>query len=300
MQMNRRTALKNTVLATGGLLASVGAQSAVLSSDLTKEKPKLKGRFKHSVSRWCYNDVSLPDLCKAVQSFGMHSIELTAPDEWAVMKEYGLTCAIGWDKYPEGVSLDNFYSNPANHDVLEAYFKKLIPKAVDFGIKNLICLSGKRDGRTDYENLLNCKKGLMRVMPIAEEYGVTISMELLNSKVNHKDHQFDRTEWGVVLCEMVASDNFKLLYDIYHAQIMEGDVVATIQKYHTYISHYHTAGVPGRHEIDDTQELNYRYVMQAIADTGYTGFIGQEFIPTGKTVEQRLAALQTAVKICDI
>lgn len=298
--MNRRNAIKNTALATSGLLLSTKALANQNQAIMEKPTTTLKGTFKHSVSHWCYKKVPLEDLCKAVKSFGMHSIELTGPKEWEVMKDYGLTCAIGWDKYPEDVSLDNFYSNPDNHDKLETYFKNLIPKAVKAGVKNLICLSGQRQGRSDYQNLINCKKGIKRIIGLAEDNGITISMEYLNSKVNHPDHQFDNMEWGVTLCEMIDSPNFKILYDIYHAQIMEGDVVATIRKYHEYISHYHTAGVPGRHEIDETQELNYRFVMEEIKKTGYTGFIGQEFVPTGKTQEERLAALKEAVLICDV
>ncbi len=290
--MKRRDAFKATAITTGGLLLNLNANAT--------NHQKMKGTFKHSVSRWCYNSVPLEELCRVVADYGMHSIELTGPEEWEVMKKYGLTCAIGWDKYPDGVSLDNFFTNPDNHAALLEYYRALIPKAVKAGVKNLIAIAGQRQGRTDYTNLINCKNGLKPVMKMAEDQGITISMEYLNSKVDHPDHQFDNMEWGVALCEMVDSSNFKILYDIYHAQIMEGDVVATIRKYSDYISHYHTAGVPGRHEIDETQELNYRFIMKAIKDTGYTGFIGQEFVPTGKTEGEKLAALKAAVAICDV
>lgn len=297
--MKRRDALKATAITSGGILLNLNCQAANNITDMENPKTSLKGTFKHSVSRWCYNKIPLEEFCQVVSDFGMHSIELTGPEEWEVMKKYGLTCAIGWDKYPEGVGLDNFYTNPDNHDALEQYYRDLIPKAVKAGVKNLIAIAGQRQGRTDYENLINCKKGLSRVMKMAEDNDITISMEYLNSKVDHADHQFDNMEWGVALCEMIGSPNFKLLYDIYHAQIMEGDVVATIRKYADYIAHYHTAGVPGRHEINDTQELNYRYIMEEIKKTGYTGFIGQEFIPSGNTQADRLAALKEAVMICD-
>ncbi len=297
--MNRRNAIKTSAIAAGAAFINTKV-SANEQKIIEKGSLELKGTFKHSVSRWCYNNVPFEELCQEVKAMGMHSIELTGPEEWEILKEHGLTAAIGWDKYPEGVTLDNFYANPANHDALETYFKNLIPKAVKAGVKNLICLSGKRSGRTDYENMVNCKKGIQRVIKMAEDNDITISMELLNSRVNHPDHQFDRMEWGVALCEMVDSNHFKILYDIYHAQIMEGDVVATIRKYADYISHYHTAGVPGRHEIDETQELNYRFIMEEIAKTGYRGFIGQEFVPTGSTVKEQLKALRTAVKICDV
>jgi hydroxypyruvate isomerase len=299
--MNRRNAIKNSALAAGGLLLNSNAFANKNKPMMEENELKLKGNFKHSVSHWCYKSV-VPDfreLCQEVKAIGMDSIELTGPEEWEIMQEYGLTCAMGWDKYPEGVTLDNFYANPKNHDALEEYFKNLIPKAVKYGIKNLICLSGKRDLRTDYENLINCKNGIQRIIKLAEDNDITISMEYLNSKVNHPDHQFDNMEWGVALCEMVDSPNFKILYDIYHAQIMEGDVVATIRKYADYISHYHTAGVPGRNEINETQELNYRFIMQEIAKTGYKGFIGQEFIPTGETKKDKLMALKESVRICD-
>lgn len=299
--MNRRNAIKTTAMAASSFLLTTETSSKQQDKlNLESNKLNLKGSFKHSVSRWCYNDLPFEELCKAVKEIGMQSIELTNPEEWQIMNQYGLTAAIGWDKYPEGVSLDNFYTNPKNHDKLEEYFKNLIPKAVKAGVKNLICLSGQRQNRSDYENMINCAKGIRRIIKMAEDNEITISMEFLNSKVDHPDHQFDRMEWGVSLCEMIDSDNFKILYDIYHAQIMEGDVVATIRKYSDYISHYHTAGVPGRHEIDDTQELNYSFIMNEIKKTGYTGFIGQEFIPTGKTKEERLLQLREAVTICDV
>ena len=298
--MNRRNVLKNSALLTGSLLLNTTGFANKKDPNMEDEKLNLKGTFKHSVSRWCYKKVPFADLCAAVKGFGMYSIELTGPEEWSEMQEYGLTCAIGWDKYPEGINLDNFFSNPDNHDALENYYRTLIPKAVKAGVKNLICLSGQKQGRTEYQNMINCKKGIQRVIGLAENNGITISMEYLNSKVNHPDHQFDNMEWGVALCEMVDSPNFKILYDIYHAQIMEGDVVATIRKYHEYISHYHTAGVPGRHEINETQELNYPFIMEEIKKTGYTGFIGQEFVPTGKTQEEQLAALKESVLICDV
>lgn len=298
--MNRRNVIKTAAVATSSLFLNTSCLATQDQSKLKDNSMSLKGTFKHSVSRWCYNSVPFTELCKEVQAMGMHSIELTGPEEWEEMKDYGLTCAIGWDKYPEGVNLNNFFSNPDNHDGLETYYRNLIPKAVKAGVKNLICLSGQRQGRTDYQNLINCKKGIQRIIGLAEDNGITISMEYLNSKVDHPDHQFDNMEWGIALCEMVDAPNFKLLYDIYHAQVMEGDVVATIRKYHEYISHYHTAGVPGRNEIDDSQELNYRFIMEAIKKTGYTGFIGQEFVPSGKTNQEKLAALKEAVRICEV
>ena len=257
----------------------------------------LKGKVHHSACRWCYNDIPFEELVVNAKKIGLQSIELTGPEEWEILKKHDMTAAIGWGKYPDGMNIPNFFNRTKNHDALVGFYEDIIPKAAKAGVKNIITFSGNRDGMSDEDGLINCKKGLQRVMKTAERYDVTISMELLNSKVNHKDYQADTTEWGAALCEMVGSDKFKLLYDIYHMQIMEGDVIATIKKYHQYISHYHTGGVPGRNEIDETQELNYAAIIRAIYDTGYKGFIGQEFIPARK---DKMASLEQAVKICDI
>ena len=257
----------------------------------------LKGKVHHSACRWCYNDIPFEELVLNAKKIGLQSIELTGPDEWEILKKHDMTAAIGWGKYPDGMNIPNFFNRTKNHDALVGFYEDIIPKAAKAGVKNIITFSGNRDGMSDEDGLINCKKGLQRIMKTAERYDVTISMELLNSKVNHKDYQADTTEWGAALCEMVGSDKFKLLYDIYHMQIMEGDVIATIKKYHQYISHYHTGGVPGRNEIDETQELNYAAIIRAIYDTGYKGFIGQEFIPARK---DKMASLEQAVKICDI
>ena len=257
----------------------------------------LKGKVHHSACRWCYNDIPFEELVINAKKIGLQSIELTGPDEWEILKKHDMTAAIGWGKYPDGMNIPNFFNRTKNHDALVGFYEDIIPKAARAGVKNIITFSGNRDGMSDEDGLINCKKGLQRIMKTAERYDVTISMELLNSKVNHKDYQADTTEWGAALCEMVGSDKFKLLYDIYHMQIMEGDVIATIKKYHQYISHYHTGGVPGRNEIDETQELNYAAIIRAIYNTGYKGFIGQEFIPARK---DKMASLEQAVKICDI
>jgi hydroxypyruvate isomerase len=235
----------------------------------------LKGKVQHSACRWCYDKIPFEELIVNAKRIGLSSIELTGPEEWDILKKYDMTAAIGWGKYPAGMNIPNFFNKVKNHDALVGFYEDIIPKAAKAGVKNIITFSGNRDGMSDEDGLINCKKGLQRIMKTAERYDVTISMELLNSKVNHKDYQADTTEWGAALCEMVGSDKFKLLYDIYHMQIMEGDVIATIKKYYPYISHYHTGGVPGRNEIDDTQELNYRAIIKAIYDTGYKGYIGQ-------------------------
>ncbi|PSR57223.1 hydroxypyruvate isomerase [Adhaeribacter arboris] len=255
---------------------------------------KLKGKVNHSVCRWCYDKIPLDDLCKAATKIGLTSIELVGPEEWPTLKKYGLTSALPWGA---GMGIDKGFNDPQYHDALVKSFEEVIPKAAAAGFNQIICFSGNRRGMDDEKGMENCAVGLKRLMPTAEKYKVTMVMELLNSKVNHKDYMCDRTPWGAALADKVGSDRFKLLYDIYHMQIMEGDVIATINKYQNYISHYHTGGVPGRNEIDDTQELNYPAIMKAIVATGYKGFVAQEFIPKR---EDKLASLKQGVQICDV
>lgn len=293
--ISRRNALQGFGLASATLLTS-SLSNRIQAAD-NQIGTALKGRINHSACRWCYQAIPFEDLCKSAKEIGMQSLELTGPAEWEILKKYDLTSAMGWGDYPKGMGLPNFFNKVQNHDQLVAFYEDLIPKAANAGVKNVICFSGNRDGLSDEQGLVNCKKGLQRIMKTAEKHNVTVSMELLNSKVNHKDYQCDHTEWGAVLCEMVGSDKFKLLYDIYHMQIMEGNVIATIKKNHQYISHYHTGGVPGRNEIDDTQELNYPAIMKAIIDTGYKGFVGQEFIPAKP---DKIASLKQGVLICDV
>jgi hydroxypyruvate isomerase len=294
--MTRRDILKNSAGFAGVGLLGTNMEHRFLEAD-KQVGADLKGKVNHSACRWCYDKIPFEELVVNAKKIGLSSIELTGPDEWDILKKYDMTAAIGWGKYPEKMGLPNFFNKVQNHDKLVEFYEDLIPRAAKAGVKNLITFSGNRDGMSDEQGLLNCKKGLQRIMKTAEKHDVTISMELLNSKVNHKDYQCDHTEWGAVLCELVGSDKFKLLYDIYHMQIMEGDVIATIKKNYQYISHYHTGGVPGRHEIDETQELNYAGIVKAIYDTGYKGYIGQEFIPAK---EDKMASLAQAVKICDI
>ena len=294
--LSRREILKNSAGLAGLGLFGSSMEERFKKADLAVGAD-LKGKVQHSACRWCYDKIPFEELIVNAKKIGLSSIELTGPDEWDILKKYDMTAAIGWGKYPAGMNIPNFFNRVKNHDGLVGFYEDIIPKAAKAGVKNIIAFSGNRDGLSDEDGLINCKKGLQRVMKTAERYDVTISMELLNSKVNHKDYQADTTEWGAALCEMVGSDKFKLLYDIYHMQIMEGDVIATIKKYHPYISHYHTGGVPGRNEIDDTQELNYAAIIRAIYDTGYKGYIGQEFIPARA---DKIASLEQAVKICDI
>lgn len=298
--MSRAQALKT--LAAGTAAFSLGA--AVSGKDPASHKItlpdnieplQLKGNINHSACRWCYNSIELDDLCRAAKDMGLKSIELLWPEEYPVAAKHGLTCAIS---FGSKLGIVNGFNDPNNHEQLLKDFKEIIPKAADAGLTQVICFSGNRSEAIDDETgMENCAVGLDPVVKFAAQYDIVISMELLNSKVNHPNYMCDHTPWGVALAEKVGADNLKLLYDIYHMQIMEGDVIATIRKYHEYISHYHTGGVPGRHEINDTQELYYPAIMKAILETGYKGFVGQEFVPTW---DDPLAALKEGVTICDV
>ncbi|HTE33462.1 MAG TPA: TIM barrel protein [Chryseolinea sp.] len=289
---SRRSALKKiigttAVFAGTSMTQRIAAAEATLSNDL-------KGKVNHSVCRWCYSTIPLEDLCKAAKDIGIASIDLTGPEEWPIMQKYGLTAAMA---NGAGKGIVDGFNELKWHDELVQSYSEVIPKAAAAGLTQLICFSGNRRGLDDEKGIENCAIGLKRLMPIAEKHKVTIAMELLNSKVNHKDYQCDHTAWGAALCDKIGSDRFKLLYDIYHMQIMEGDVIATIRKYQKYISHYHTGGVPGRNEIDETQELHYPAIMKAILETGFKGFVAQEFIPKR---EDKIASLRQGVEICDV
>lgn len=262
--------------------------------ETTKAATPRAGKINHSVCRWCYNGVQLEDLCKASKEMGISSVELQGPAEWPVMKKHGLTCAMATGA---GMGIPKGFNRRQYHADLIASYEKIIPQAVDAGIQNVICFSGNREGLDDEEGIKVCAEGLKKLMPTAEKHKINIVMELLNSKVDHKDYQCDRTPWGVELCKRVGSERFLLLYDIYHMQIMEGDVIRTIRENHKYIAHYHTGGVPGRHEIDETQELHYPAIMKAIADTGFKGHVAQEFIPSRGDA---IASLRQGVDICDV
>jgi hydroxypyruvate isomerase len=253
-----------------------------------------KGKVNHSVCRWCYEKIPLESLCQAAKEMGIVSVELQGPKEWPTMQKYGLTCAMA---NGAGMGITKGWNRRENHERLLKEYEEVIPLAKQAGLTNLICFSGNREGLDDAQGVKVCAEGLKKLMPTAEKHGINVVMELLNSKVNHPDYQCDHTVWGVELCKAVGSERFKLLYDIYHMQIMEGDVIATIKKYHPYIAHYHTGGVPGRNEIDDTQELNYPAIMKAILATGYKGHVAQEFIPKQPDA---LASLKQGVDICDV
>jgi hydroxypyruvate isomerase len=250
------------------------------------------GRLKHSVSRWCYGKIPLDDLCEAAKRIGYRAIDLLDPKDYDVPKKHGLVCAMsnGFGTIPVG------FNRRDNHDKLVADAERMIPLTAAAGVPNIVCFSGNRGGLSDGEGIANCIEGFKRVTPTAERYGVTLCLEVLNSKVDHADYQADHTAWAVKVIEGVNSPRLKILYDIYHMQIMEGDVIATIRANFKHIAHFHTGGVPGRNEIDDTQELNYRRVMQAIADLGFTGFVAQEFVPK----RDPLTSMRQAFEICDV
>ncbi|MFN2570720.1 MAG: hydroxypyruvate isomerase family protein [Gemmatimonadales bacterium] len=253
------------------------------------------GRLKQSASRWCYRSIPLPDLCKAGKGMGLSGIDLLTSEDWPVVRQHGLVCSMGYaaardDFIPRG------FNDPANHDLLVGELERALPLAAQHGVPNLIAMFGNRQGRSDAQATEACVAGLRRIAPLAERHGVTICVELLNSKVDHADYQGDRTAFGAAIIDGVGSPRVRLLYDIYHMQIMEGDVIRTIRQHASHIGHFHTGGVPGRHEIDDTQELNYRAVARAIADTGFLGFVAHEFVPT----REPLRSLREAVEICSV
>ncbi|SDK29421.1 hydroxypyruvate isomerase [Catalinimonas alkaloidigena] len=256
-----------------------------------------KGNIRHSVCRWCYESIALETLCEAAVAMGIRSIDLAGPDEWETLRHYGLTCAMTQHRVGKMGSIEYGFNDPTLHKALLAFYTDLIPRVAAAGYTNVICFSGNRWGMDDATGLQHCAEALKQLMPLAQQHGVVVVMELLNSKVDHPDYMCDRTAWGVALCQAVGSEHFKLLYDIYHMQIMEGDVIRTIQEHHPYFAHYHTGGVPGRHEIDRTQELYYPAIMEAIVATGYQGFVAQEFIPKR---EEALASLRQGVEICDV
>ena len=250
------------------------------------------GKLKQSVCRWCYQSMPLDVLCRNVAAMGYKSVELLSEREWPVVKQFGLTCAVanGPSTIPVG------FNRLDQHDRLVAESERLLPLIAAAGIPQMIVFSGNRAGMSDVQGIVNCAVGLKRITPLAEKLGVTIIMELLNSKVDHKDYMCDHTAWGVELVKRVGSPRFKLLYDVYHMQIMEGDVIRTIRDNHTHIGHYHTGGVPGRNEIDDTQELFYPRIMKALVELGYDGYVAQEFVPA----RDPMTSLKQAFALCNV
>ncbi len=302
---HRREFLKKSSYAVAAAGSAISLEHRLSASEFATKlvQEETGSSVNHSVCKWCYKDISLEDLCLAGKKFGLQSVELLQPADLEVLKKHDMTCAlIG---FPTGKTakgkkvggIGNSWNRIEHHDKLVEIYTKQINDAHNVGCENVICFSGNRRGMSDEEGMKNCAIGLKKLMPLCEKLGVTMTMELLNSKVNHKDYMCDYTSWGVELCKLIGSDRFKLLYDIYHMQIMEGNVIATIKNNHQYFSHYHTGGVPGRAEIDETQELYYPAIIKAILETGYQGYIGQEFIPKR---DDKIASLKQGVTICSV
>jgi hydroxypyruvate isomerase len=291
-QTTRREVFKNIMLGSAAVMAASSASAAQCNPN--ENKYMFKGNIKHSVCQWTYNFISLDELCKAVKDIGFSAIDLVGPKDWDTLKKYGIYSSMcnGAE-----ISLTEGWNDKQYHATLIKNYTNHIELAAKAGYKNIICFSGSRRGMDDQAGLKTCAEGLKQIMSLAEKKGIIIQMELLNSKVNHKDYMCDRSAWGVELCKQTGSENFKLLYDIYHMQIDEGDVIRTIQDNHQYFGHYHTGGVPGRHEIDESQELYYPAIIKAIVATGFNDYLAQEFIPA-KT--DKIASLREAVKLCDV
>jgi hydroxypyruvate isomerase len=277
--------------------ASGGAAERRVSGGTASATPaRSASAIKQSVCRWCFNTMSVDDLAANAKRIGLHSVELLDPSEFDTVTKHGLICAMTNAPGDARTRIPKGFNRVDNHSWLVPLYLERIDVVAKAKFPNLICFSGNRDGLGDDEGLENCAKGLRQIVPAAERAGVTICMELLNSKVNHADYQCDHTAWGVKLVDKVGSERFKLLYDIYHMQIMEGDVIRTIRDHHRAIGHYHTAGVPGRHEIDEGQELFYPAIMRAIRDTGFTGYVAQEFVPD----RNAMASLEDAYRRCAV
>jgi hydroxypyruvate isomerase len=286
--LSRRALLRSAAGAAAGLTFPGAAVS--LRGTVTAV-----ARLKQSVSRWPFHEIPLPDFCRATKAMGIEGIDLLQREDWEAVRELGLVCSMG---YPTGRRqfIETGFNDRANHPMLLRELEATIPVAARLGVPNVIAMFGNRGGRTDRDAIESCVAGLRAIAPLAEEHRVTVCMELLNSKVDHPDYQGDHTAFGVQVMQAVGSPRVKLLYDIYHMQIMEGDVIRTIREHIGHIAHFHTAGVPGRHELDQTQELNYGAIARAIAETGFTGYVAHEFTPT----RDPLTSLREAVAVCRV
>jgi hydroxypyruvate isomerase len=296
MKMNRRTAIKQV---SGAVALGAAASAIPRVSRARDEQPLYKaknGRINQSVIHWCFKPMPVEELAAHAARMGLKSVELVTPEYWPALKKLGLVCAI-----TPSHGFAKGFAHTEEHAECLAVLRKRIDESAEAGFPNIITFSGYRRGLSDDEALKNMVNGLKQVMAQAEKKKVTLCLEMLNSRVNiemkgHPDYFCDKIELAAEVCKRVGSDRMKILFDIYHVQIMEGDIITRIKEFHPYIGHYHTAGVPGRGELDDTQEINYAPIMKAIADTGYQGYVGQEFIP----VRDKVASLNEAVKLCDI
>ena len=275
--------------------AAVGSTLVPRASAQGKGSAVKRGRLKQSVCRWCYQRIPLEEFCKGVAEIGLTAIDLLQPAEWEVAARHGLLCSTGYPGEGGGSIVDGL-NNRALHDQIVRTFTTALPLAKKARVPNLITFFGNRQGRSDQEAIDNCIAALGRIKPMAEDNEVTVVVELLNSKVDHRDYQGDHTNFGVQVVKAVNSPRVKLLYDIYHMQIMEGDIIRTIRQNKEWLAHYHTGGVPGRNELDPTQELQWPAIVKAILDTGYTGYFAHEFIPT----RDPMTSLREAVELCDV
>ena len=291
---DRRAVIKKLVMGSILLPASINAFAGERSKETDLEPSVLKKNIKHSVCQWTFDRLTVNELCLLVKKIGFAAIDLIEPKDFATLKKHGVYCSMCTGAH---ISLTKGWNDTNNHAILIANYLKHIDLVADAGFKNLICFSGNRNGMSDSLGLKNCVEGLKQIMAKAEKRGVVIQMELLNSTVDHTDYMADSSRWGIELCKTLGSENFKLLFDIYHMQVMEGNIIQNIQENHRFFGHYHTAGVPGRNEIDNTQELYYPAIMKAILATGFKGFVAQEFIASAKNEAESLAK---AIKICDV
>ena len=290
-KLTRRNLIRNaSLLAAGTIATQLTGRAGAIEMDKI-ERVATKGRINQSVSQWCYGKWSLDELCQVSKKLGLKAIDLLGPGQFATVKKYGLVVSM-----VNSHSLTNGLADKKYHDECLAKLRETIDATSEAGFPNVISFSGNRRGIPDDVGIENAVEALKKIVGHAEKKNVTIVLEYLNSKVNHKDYMFDRTAWGVEVCKQVGSDRVKILYDIYHAQIMEGDIIRTIRDNKDYISHYHTGGNPGRNEIDDTQELYYPAIMKAIAETGFKGYVAHEFVPKRDPLE----SLTYAARICDV
>jgi hydroxypyruvate isomerase len=290
--MKRRNFLQSTALSALGATSLIPTKSWASSPETNQREP-LKNRIRHSVCRWCFGDLPWEELLASLVEMGVGAIDLVGPEHWPLLKKYNIHCSMCQGAE---ISLTKGWNNPIYHNQLIENYTKMIPLVAEAGYTNLICFSGNREGMSDTEGLAHCVAGLKKILPLAEKHGVVLQMELFNQQ-DHPDYMCDHSAWGIDLCVALGSEHFKLLFDIYHMQIQEGDIIRRIRENHRYFGHYHTAGVPGRHEIDETQELNYPAIMNEILKTGYRGYVAQEYIPRR---EPKMEVLYESIKRCDV
>jgi hydroxypyruvate isomerase len=304
LSISRRELIKN-VVASGLTLGATGGVSGAIAQNMAgvTDSFQNRGNIRHSVAQWTYGFLSLEELCIVVKQIGFAAIDLIGPQQWQTLKDHNIECSMcnGAE-----ISLTEGWNRKDLHSSLIENYRSHMELMAQAGYTNLICFSGNRNGMDDDTGLQNCAEGLKQIMSQAERSNIIVQMELFNSKLDHPDYMCDSSAWGIELCERIGSPNFRLLYDIYHMQVQEGDIIQTIRNHHQWFGHYHTAGVPGRNELDDSQELNYPAIMRAIAETGFQGFVAQEFIPRRQNANgmrsnaERVASLAQAVTLCDV